>query len=185
MVGVRCVSWGEEEHSHPPHNTLCASHNFINIKQSQPAHFHQLACGRVTAPLRVHWSAIMLLLLLLLLYFRYFCIIDVIVVVFIVYACIAVTFVCCCCCCCLLLLLLLQLAVTTVEILRWKDTLLWFVGLEADLQHPIAQCITVQCTNCHCRFIIIGHRYEAVAFALICGLVLNNFNRLHSAEWAE
>lgn len=48
---MRCECWGEEEQTHPPHNTPCTSHTFTNFKQSQPAHFHQLACGRVAARL--------------------------------------------------------------------------------------------------------------------------------------
>lgn len=53
-VGVRCECWGEDEQTHPPHNTPCTSHTFTNFKQSQPAHFHQLACGRFAARLRVY-----------------------------------------------------------------------------------------------------------------------------------
>lgn len=44
---------------------------------------------------------------------------------------------------------------------------LGFVGLKTDLQHPIAQCVSVQRLYSHNGIIIIGHCYESESFAFV------------------
>lgn len=65
-----------------------------------------------------------------------------------------------------------------------KRFLLGFVGFEADLQHPIAKSVTVQCTNSQHCFLIICHGYKAITFALICRVIFYYFYTLHCSEWA-
>lgn len=41
------------------------------------------------------------------------------------------------------------------------------VCLEADLKYSIAECVTVETLNCHNGLLVVGHRHEAEALALV------------------
>lgn len=64
---------------------------------------------------------------------------------------------------------------------------LWFsvVCLEADLQHPVAQGVTVERLNGDQALVVVCHGDEAEAFALVGLQVADHFDILDSSEWPE
>lgn len=65
-----------------------------------------------------------------------------------------------------------------------KRFLLSFVGFEADLQHPIAKRVAVQCANSQHCFLVICHGYETITFALTCRIIFYYLNTLHCSKWS-
>jgi hypothetical protein len=59
------------------------------------------------------------------------------------------------------------------------------VRLEADLKYSIAKSVSVEGLDGHETLVIVGHRDEAEALALVCLEVADHLDVLHSAEWAE
>lgn len=54
---------------------------------------------------------------------------------------------------------------------------LCLVGLKADLQYTIAQCVAVETLYGDNGFLVVGHCHEAEAFALVCLQVANYLNK--------
>jgi len=59
------------------------------------------------------------------------------------------------------------------------------VCLEADLEHAVAQGVTVQALYGHHRFLVIGHCHEPKALALVRLQVAYDLDRLDGAEGSE
>lgn len=62
---------------------------------------------------------------------------------------------------------------------------LYLVGLEADLQHAVAQRVPVQRLDRHHGLVVVGHRDEPVALAFVSLQVADHLDALHGAERAE
>jgi len=56
------------------------------------------------------------------------------------------------------------------------------VRLEADLEHAVTQSVAVQALYGHHRLLVIGHRHEAEALALVRLQVAYDLDRLDGAE---
>lgn len=59
------------------------------------------------------------------------------------------------------------------------------VRLKADLQYPIAQCVTIQRLNSYNGFVIVCHGNEAETFTFVCLQVAYNFDALNGAKWSK
>lgn len=59
------------------------------------------------------------------------------------------------------------------------------VGLEADLQHAVAERVAVERLDGHHRFVVVCHRHEAEALALVRLQVADHLHALHGAEWPK
>ena len=59
------------------------------------------------------------------------------------------------------------------------------IRLEADLEHAVAQGVPVQALYGHHRLLVIGHRHEPEALALVCLKVAYDLDRLDGAEGSE
>lgn len=59
------------------------------------------------------------------------------------------------------------------------------VSLKADLQHPIAQGITIQRLNGHHGLIVVGHGHESESLALAGLQIPDHLHRLNGTEWPE
>lgn len=59
------------------------------------------------------------------------------------------------------------------------------VGLEADLQHAVAQRVPVERLDGHHGLVVVGHGDEAVALALVGLQVADDLDALHGAEGPE
>lgn len=59
------------------------------------------------------------------------------------------------------------------------------VRLEADLQHSVTEGITVEGLHGNDCLVVVGHRDETEALALISLQVLDDLDALDCSEWAE
>jgi hypothetical protein len=59
------------------------------------------------------------------------------------------------------------------------------VGLEGDLQHPVAEGVAVERLDCDDGLVVVGHGDEAEALALVGLQVADHLDALHGAERAE
>ena len=59
------------------------------------------------------------------------------------------------------------------------------VRLEAHLENPVTERVTVQALDGDHRLVIVGHRHETEAFALVRLQVADHFDRLDGAERTE
>jgi len=59
------------------------------------------------------------------------------------------------------------------------------VGLEADLEDPVAQGVPVEGLDGHQALVVVGHGDESKALALVGLQVADDFDRLDGAERAE
>lgn len=59
------------------------------------------------------------------------------------------------------------------------------ISFEADLKYSISECVAVQWLDRHNRFIVVRHRDETEAFALIGLQVTDDFDALNGTEGPE
>ena len=60
-----------------------------------------------------------------------------------------------------------------------------FIRLERDLQRPIAERESIQRIDGHERLVVVRHRHEPEAFALLSLKIANDLHVLHSTERSE
>ena len=92
-------------------------------------------------------------------------------------------FCCCCCCyrCCLMMVIVVVLLMPLLVVLRR----LALVRFEAYLKDPVTERVAVQALDGDHGLVIVGHRHETKAFALVRLQVANHFDRLDGAERTE
>ena len=88
---------------------------------------------------------------------------------------------CCCYCCCLMMVIVVVLLIPLLVVLRR----LALVRFEAYLKDPVTERVPVQALDGDHGFVIVGHRHETKAFALVRLQVANHFDRLDGAERTE
>merc|ERR1711936_498148 len=59
------------------------------------------------------------------------------------------------------------------------------VGLEADLQHPVAEGVAIEALNGDQGLVVVGHRHEAKPLALVSLQITDHLDILDSSEGSK